>query len=170
MYKYSPLTRVLQQKTILYGMSHLCPMLIYDDNELYLQDEARACYLSFFKVFDARFYSDTSQTRHCVKLTYTREIEAGQLAEATLKIYRKIYGEELDEKTSSALDTIGESYRGVSEGDSYQYCIDKSGNGELIRDKETVVLLQDEQLAGRIMTIWRRNYDSERAEWNFSKC
>lgn len=144
--------------------------LFHNNSALQLQDKARACYMTFFKLYDAELYANDELTQHCIKLTYLRDIEVDQLSEATIKIYQNLYGENLDDSTRTILDEIGAAYRDVSEGDSYQYCVSKNIGGELARDNQIVIAFKDQEIARRIMTIWRRQYDDEEAEWNFTEC
>jgi len=144
--------------------------LRYRGHELPMRDQARACYLVFVKLYDATYYRDDSGALRCVRLEYLRAFSRDELVEATEQIFAKLHGEELLQRHSPQLARIAEAYLAVDQGDTYQYCVDRSRGGEMLRDGQVAVSLPDPDFSERFLGVWVTGEQDGKPRWNFSRC
>ena len=143
--------------------------LEYAGKYLQLIDNARACYLGIFSVYDAEYFADKSRSSRCLKLTYLRDIEASDLAKATSNVFRKKHGQSVYEKNTEYLDTINQSYTDVMQGTAYRYCVSDS-RAELISPAEVATSVTNIKFAEQLMQIWLSDNGVGKPSWNFADC
>lgn len=146
-------------------------VMAYGDDELKLQDKSRACFMVFAKLYDAYYFRSEDGGARCVKLDYLRAFDQDELIEATEKIFTKLHGEPVANRFAEDLGRIAAAYQPVSPGASYQYCVGGNGAGEMIRDGQVVVRLEDPDFSERMMNIWVIAEEGDgKPRWNFSRC
>ena len=144
--------------------------LRYRGHDLQVSDQARACYLVFVKLYDAAYYRDDSGKLRCVRLDYLRGFSREELVEATQQIFATLHGDDALREQRAQLQPFLEGYMAVQPGDTYQYCVDRTQGGEMLRDGMVVASIDDPDFGERFLNIWVTGEQQGRPQWNFSRC
>ena len=141
----------------------------FEGKQLKYQAKARACYMGFIKVYNARYYADRSGSHQCIKLSYLRKISAEQLGEATEKIFKKRHGNAAKKRYVKQLGRVKGSYAKVSKGSRYQYCVSPKG-GVLSGNKRKSLVIRNKPFADKLFQVWVKGTTGRKPLWNFSDC
>ncbi|MCG6965335.1 MAG: hypothetical protein LJE59_02360 [Chromatiaceae bacterium] len=95
----------------------------FDDRELELKAQARACYLGFIKLYDVDFFRNRAEGMSCIRLSYLRDIDAETLGEATQEVFEVRDGAGALSRYRPELEQVASAYRSVEPGDRYLYCL-----------------------------------------------
>jgi len=144
--------------------------LRYQGNELPMRDQARACYLSFIKLYDAAYFADDTGETRCVKLDYLREFDSDELREATEQVFVDRHGKQARTQFAEAFVQMVDAYQAVGPGDSYQYCTQRGNGGAMLRDGQVVASVDDSDFSERFMRIWVKGEQAGKPDWAFSRC
>jgi hypothetical protein len=145
--------------------------LWFDDRQLELKAQARACYLGFIKLYDADFFRNQAASTSCVRLSYLRDFDAESLGEATEKVFEDRHGSDVVSRYRSELDQVASAYRSVEPGDRYLYCLGSDGAGNLMRDDAPTLRLPSTDFARRFLQIWVKGEDDlGNPQWGFGSC
>jgi len=139
-------------------------------HDLSVRDQARACYLVFVKLYDATYFRDDAGEWRCVRLDYLRAFSRDELVEATEQIFAKQHGEAAVQQYGAQLAQVADAYIAVDPGDTYQYCVERAGGGEMLRDGRVTVRLDDPEFSERFLNIWVTGEEAGKPQWNFSRC
>jgi len=145
--------------------------LWFDDRELELKAQARACYLGFIKLYDVDFFRNQAESTSCVRLSYLRDFDAETLGEATQEVFEDRHGAGVVSRYRPELDQVASAYRSVEPGDRYLYCLESDGTGSLMRDNAPTLRLKSGDFARRFLQIWVKGEDDlGNPQWAFGSC
>lgn len=146
----------------------------YEGQELALREKARVCYLGFIPVYDAYYYDAGSGkvtgAPACVRLVYSRNLEAEILAEGTRKIFDLRHGDAAAADNRQYLDRVAMSYQDVAPGDDYAFCIGERPRGALLRNGRAVLDFHDADFAERYMGLWITGAGTAAPRWAVETC
>lgn len=141
----------------------------FEGKLLKYQAKARACYMGFIQVYNARYYADRNGSHQCVNLSYLRKISAEQLGEATEKIFIKRHGKAANKRYAKQLGRVKGSFAKVSKGSRYQYCVSPKG-GVLSGNKRKSLVIRNKPFADKLFQIWVNGTTGRKPLWNSSDC
>lgn len=145
--------------------------LWFDDRQLELKAQARACYLGFLELYDVDFFRNQDESTSCVRLSYLRDFDAETLGEATQKVFEDRHGAGVVDRYRPELEQVASAYRSVGPGDRYLYCLGSDGTGALLRDDAPTLQLPSAEFARRFLQIWVKGEDAlGNPQWGFGSC
>jgi len=145
--------------------------LWFEDRQLELKAQARACYLGFIKIYDADFFRNRADGTACVRLSYLRGFDADSLGEATQQVFEDRHGTGVVRRYGPELEQVASAYRSVKPGDQYLYCLGSDGTGSLMRNDTSTLRLPSADFARRFLQIWVTGEDGKgNPRWGFDTC
>jgi len=145
--------------------------LEFGGQDLKARAQADACYLIFVDLYRATYYASSRGDTGCVELEYRRSFSREELAQATSRVYKDLYGDLQHAADAANLQLLVQSYRSVVPGDRYRFCASPVHGGELLRDDEPVRRIDDRGFARRLLGIWVADAQVNGAvKWNFEAC
>ena len=145
--------------------------LWFDDRQLELKAQARACYLGFIELYDVDFFRNQAESTNCVRLSYLRDFDSKTLGEATQEVFEDRYGAGVVSRYRPELEQVASAYRSVEPGDQYLYCLGSDGTGTLLRDDAPTLRLPSADFARRFLQIWVTGEDAlGNPQWGFDSC
>jgi hypothetical protein len=145
--------------------------LEFGGQELKARARANACYLIFVDLYRATYYASSRGDTGCVELEYRRSFSREELAQATSRVYKDLYGDLQHAADAENLQLLVQSYRSVVPGDRYRFCASPVYGGELLRGDEPVRRIDDRGFARRLLGIWVADGGGgDSVEWNFPAC